>query len=139
MKRLLFWFLLVFVLSAVLTQTAFLFRNHETVEIPDGFNVIVCHARIRCPACLKMESLVRQTLEEEEIDSVKRFRLMTLEYDIPANNAFAKRFHVGTATVLLVEQKNGKTVRFRDLTTNVWNHLNNDTAFVTMLKNELKK
>ncbi|MDR2437862.1 MAG: hypothetical protein LBE12_00640 [Planctomycetaceae bacterium] len=138
-KQILFWFLLIFIISAVLTQIVLQFQDQETVEIPDGFNIIFCHARIRCRACIKMESLVRRTLDEIKNDSGTKFQLTTLEYDIPANRTFAKQFHIGTATVILLEQKNGKTVWFRDLTAEVWNQLNNETAFVEMLKNELKK
>ncbi|MDR2754377.1 MAG: hypothetical protein LBC20_01600 [Planctomycetaceae bacterium] len=137
-KRFLFWFLLVFIISAVLTQIVLQFQHQESVKIPDGFNVIFCHARVRCQACTKMESLVRRTLDDVEKNSGTKFQLTTLEYDIPANWNFSKQFHIGTATVILLEQKNGKTVWFRNLTTEVWNQLNNETAFVNMLKNELK-
>ncbi|MDR2115071.1 MAG: hypothetical protein LBP87_01695 [Planctomycetaceae bacterium] len=137
-KRILFWFLLVFIISAILTQITLRFRCQETVEIPDGFNVIFCHARVRCQACIKMEALVRRTLFEIENHSGSKFQLTTLEYDIPANQTFAKQFHIGTATVILLEQKNGKTLWSRNLTTEVWKQLNNETSFVEMLKNELK-
>ena len=130
-------FLLVFVVSAVGTYTARTFWPGEPIPIPDGFNLVFCHARTRCPTCEKMETLIHQTLDE--FGDPPKIQLLSLEYDAPENADFANRFHVGTAAVILIDKRNGQIVKSRDLTVEVWEFLGDDTAFCTMLNRELKE
>ena len=128
-QRIIIWILLLFVAAAVVRM----FRPRETVSIPDGLCILFWHAEQRCTVCLKAETLLRQTLLNHA-----NFRLVELEYDVFANQSLAQQFNVGTMTIILVERKDRQNVRTLDLTTKVWNTLQDDAAFVAMLQNELK-
>ena len=127
-KRTITWVLLIFVAAAV-TRT---FLPRKTVFVPDGLCVLFWHAETRCTTCLKMETLLRQTLQDYQ-----NVRLVKLEYDAFANQSLARQFNVGTTTIILVERKDRQNVRTHDLTAKVWNTLQDDTAFTTMLQKEL--
>jgi len=122
------WVLLIFTAAAVIT----VLRPRETVFVPDGLCVLFWHAEIRCPPCLKMETLLRQTLPHYE-----NVHLVCLEYDVWANLSLARQFNVGTATIILVERKNQQNVRVRDLTAEVWKNITNDAELTAMLQKEL--
>ena len=128
-KRTLTWVLLTFVAAAVVRT----FLPRETVFVPDGLCILFWHAEKRCTACLKVETLLRQTFQDH-----KNFRLVELEYDVFANHSLAQQFNVGTTTIILVERKDRQNVRIRDLTAEVWNTLQDDTAFLAMLQKELE-
>ena len=130
-------FLLVFVVSAAGSFLARNFWPGEPIPIPDGNNLVFCHARIRCPTCEKMETLIHQTLDG--LGDNTKIQLRSLEYDAPENADFANRFHVGTAAVILIDKRDGQIVKSRDLTVEVWEFLGEDTAFRTMLDRELKE
>ena len=130
-------FLLVFVVSATGSFIARTFWPGEPIPIPDGNNLVFCHARIRCPTCEKMETLIHQTLDE--FGNPPKIQLLSLEYDAPENADFANRFHVGTAAVILIDKRDGQIVKSRDLTVEVWEFLCDDAAFCMMLGRELKE
>ena len=127
-KRTVTWVLLIFIAAAVVTKL----RPRTTVFVPDGLCVLFWHAETRCTPCRKMEELLRKTLQEH-----KEYKLVILEYDIFANQSLARQFDVGTATIILVERKYRQNLRIRDLTTEVHQHLPDDTAFTAMLQEEL--
>ena len=129
MQRTLTWALLIFVAAAVVT----VIRPRETVFVPDGLCVLFWHAEKRCTACLQVETLLRQTLQD-----YNDYRLVELEYDIFANQSLAQQFNVGTTTIILVERKDRQNVRARNLTTEVWNTLPDDAAFTAMLQQALE-
>ena len=130
-------FLLIFVVSATGTFIARIFWPGEQISIPDGFNLVFCHARVRCPICEKMETLIHQTLDE--FGHNKRIQLFSLEYDALENADFANRFHVGTASIILIDKRDGQVVKSRDLTMEVWEFVSDDDAFLKMLDRELRE
>jgi len=128
-KRITTWVLLIFVAAAVVTM----FRPRETVFIPDGLSVLFWHAEQRCSSCMKIETLLRQSLQDD-----KDFRFIKLEYDVLVNQSLAQQFDVGSPTIILVERQDQQNVRVRDLTAEVWNTINDADAFTAMLQKELK-
>ena len=128
-KRIITYVLLVFVAAAVVTT----FRPRETVFVPDGCSVLFWHTEKRCSSCLKMETLLRESLKE-----FNDLRLTTLEYDVFANHSLARQFNVGRTTIILVERQDQQNVRIRDLTDEVWNTINDADDFTAMLQKELK-
>ena len=128
-RRTIIWVLLIFVAAAVVR----VFLPRETVFVPDGLCLLFWHAEKRCATCQKMETLLRQTLQD-----YNDFSVVELEYDVFANQSLAQQFNVGTTTIILVERKNRQNVRMRDLTSEVWNTIQDDAAFTTMLQHELE-
>ena len=129
-QRTITWGLLIFIAAAIVTT----FRPRETIFLPDGLCVLFWHSETRCPPCLKMEELILQVLDDQ-----KGYRLCNLKYDVLAHQLLAQEFNVGTATIILVERKDQKNIRIRDLTARVWQNITDDFAFVTMLRQELEQ
>ena len=127
-KRILTWVLLIFVAAAVVIT----FRPRETVLLPDGLCVLFWHTETRCASCLKMEELLLEALHNDD-----GFRLFILEYDVLAHQSLARELNVGTTTIILVERKDQKNVRVRDLTAEIRKCVTDDAAFVEMLQKEL--
>ena len=128
-KRIITWVLLVTVAVAVIMTL----RPRETVFIPDGLSLLFWHPEIRCARCEKMERLIQQVLQDHP-----EFQLIRLEYDVFANQSLAWEFNVGTATIILVERKEGQNVRVRNLTTEVWATIGDSDEFIEMLQEELE-
>ena len=129
-KRTITWVLLIFIVSAIVMM----FRPRETVSIPDGLCILFWHAEKRCANCLKMEEFLMQAFSDHE-----DFRLFVFEYDVLSNQSLAWEFNVGTTTIILVERKDQQNARVRDLTTKVWENINDEAAFVNMLRQELEQ
>ena len=134
MKRAITWFLIVFIVVAVVTKIVLLNVPQEPPFIPDGNHIVLCHARARCPVCVKMEVLIKKVLEKPEYDGIG---LVSLEYDMPKNREFVERFRVGTLAIILLEQESGKTVRSRDISVEAKRRIGNSEDFVEMLKETL--
>jgi len=127
-KRILTWALLIFVAAAVVAT----FRPRETVIIPDGISLLFWHAEKRCSNCRNIEDYIDLALQDRE-----DFRLFKLEYDIASHQSLARRFDVGRATIILLDRKEGRNVRIRDLSDEVWKNIANEAAFIDMLRKEL--
>ena len=128
-KRTITWGLLIFVAAAMVT----VFRPRETTFVPNGLCLLFWHEASRCVACKNMETLIRQTLANDN-----DYRLIELEYDVWANQSLAQQFNVGTSTIILVERRDRQNVRVRDLTAEVWKNINDEAAFTAMLREELE-
>ena len=128
-KPILTWALLIIVAAAVVMT----FRPRETASVPDGVSLLFWHPETRCARCVKMERLIEQTLPDYPV-----FQLIAFEYDVFANQSLAREFNVGTATIILVERKEGQNVRVRNLTTEVWATIGDSDEFIEMLREELE-
>ena len=122
-----------------IVQTGKSFRHVKATEIPDGVNVIVFHAKVRCPTCTAVEQHVRKTLKLHFSDEMKtgKIRLAVLDYESPENRAVADRFGVGTATVILLNRQAGREIAAKNLVTECWKLFWDETAFCDMLKANL--
>jgi len=136
MKNAVTFFLLAVIVVAIATKIVSLNMPSEPLEIHDGNHIVLCHSEIRCPTCQKMELRIESVLKEHEYADIG---LVLLEYDRPQNHEFAERFHVGTLSIILLEQKNGKTVRFSDISGDAKNLIKNDEEFDGMLKTRLNE
>ena len=136
MKRAVTCFLIVFIVVAVVTKIVLLNIPQEPPVIHDGNCIVLCHSTVRCPTCINMEFLIKKVLGEPEYADID---LVSLEYDLPKNREFAERFHIGTLSVILLEEKNGKTVRSCDISIDARKLIGNSDDFVEMLKAKLNE
>jgi len=136
MKRAVTCFLIVFIVVAVTTKIVLLNIPQEVPTMVDGNHIVLCHAEARCPTCLKMELLIKRALQEQEHGNVD---LVTIEYDMPKNREFVERFHVGTLAIILLEWKNGETVRSCDVSADARSLIGNSNDFVEMLEAKLNE
>lgn len=139
-KNILKWFLLVFVVAAVIMQIAKSFRAVEEAAFTDGKHLVFFHARVRCPTCTTMERLMNQTLESDFRKERQSgdFDVRILDYESPENHSLVEKYKIATATVLLFEQKKWKPVDGRNLAESCWKLVGDEPAFQRMLKTELQ-
>ncbi|MDR0869489.1 MAG: nitrophenyl compound nitroreductase subunit ArsF family protein [Planctomycetaceae bacterium] len=117
-------FLIAFFITAV-------WMPHEQAVIPDGRTAVICHSTERCITCRKIEDITRGIVDGQN----GKVHFVSLEYNIPENKAFAEQFNIGTATVILVEKKNGEIVRSVDLTEPIWENVNDNNAMRSVIEN----
>jgi hypothetical protein len=115
------------------------FRTVEPMRLADGLNVICTHATQRCPTCIAMERLTRETLDESFKDAVASGQIVFREvnYEQMEVATFADEFKVATASVVLVTIKDGKTVAGKNLANEAWRLYTDEPAFKTMLKEQI--
>lgn len=138
-KRIITIILLVFVGITVFVQISKNFRDVVQLKLPNGLNVIYTHATNRCPTCLKMEQYTRKLLEADfthQLDT-GTISFQDVDYEQPEAANFAHQFQVATASVLLVEVKNGEVIIGKNLVDEVWKLHTNEVAFKKMLKEQI--
>ena len=136
MKRVITWFLIVFIVVAVATKIVLLNVPQEPPLIHDGKYIVLFHTEARCVTCTKMEFLIKKVLKEQKHNDLD---LLLVEYDMPKNKELVERFHVGATAIILMEQANGKTFRSCDISTEAWNLIRNSNDFVEMLQTKLSE
>lgn len=122
---------LVFIIT--FSSATLLIRRSEPVMIPEGRSAVFCHSVQRCSACRKIEHILHGVLKTHT-----DIQFVSLEYDVPENREFVERFDIGTATVLLVEKKNARIVRSKDLTQKIWANIDDDSQLQAVLEREMK-
>lgn len=129
-RTLITWGLLIFIGSTLITRAVLSRRAGDATAIPDGVSVLLFHAQTRCSTCLNLEKTVRSTLDIlcQQSKKQRGIPLFLLAYDAPQQRRWAEQFHVGTVTVILVEQRNGDIIRHRDLSHQVWQNIQDDSA-----------
>jgi len=131
--------LLAFAGVTLAVQIAKGFRAVESMRFADGLNVVCTHATQRCPTCMTMKRLTRETLDESYKDAVTAGQIVFREvnYEQPDAAAFADEFKVATASVVLVNVKDGKTIAGKNLVTEAWRLYTDEPAFKIMLKEQI--
>jgi hypothetical protein len=131
--------LLAFAGVTLAVQIAKEFRSVESLQLADGLNVVCTHATQRCPTCLVMKRLTKKTLDESFKDAVTSGQIMLREvnYEQAELAAFADEFKVATASVVLVNVKDGKTVVGKNLANEAWRLYTDEPAFKKMLKEQI--
>jgi hypothetical protein len=96
----------------------------------DGVVVTYFTTNVRCPSCLKIEALTRQTVEKHFSEQVRAGRLLfrTVNVDLPENHHFIERYQLVGKTVVVVSRQGGRDVRWVNLQ-EVWLKLRDEAAF----------
>lgn len=94
------------------------------------FTAVYFHAAHRCPTCRKIESFSHEALTAE-IEAGK-IAWQIADYTSDANAKLVDQFKVFTSTVVLVEVKEGKVARWKNLE-EVWNHTSDQTDFTAFI------
>jgi hypothetical protein len=131
--------LLVFAGVTLAVQIGKEFRTVEPMRLADGLNIVCTHATQRCPTCIAIERLTKETLDESFKDAVTSGQIVFREvnYEHPEVAAFADEFKVATAAVVLVNIKDGKTVAGKNLANEAWRLYTDEPAFKKMLKEQI--
>jgi len=131
--------LLAFAGVTLAVQIAKEFRPVQPIRLADGLNVVCPHATQRCPTCTTMERLTLEMLDESFKDAVisRQVVFREVNYEQPETAVFADEFKVATASVVLVNVKDGKTVTGKNLANEAWRLYTDEPAFKKMLKEQI--
>ena len=113
MRRPLSLLLLFALLSAqVLLAAALASASPESV-----IKVFYFHRRFRCPECIKVENAVHKALETHFPGELKEGRVVWQVVDVSAqeNQHYLTDYNFMYNTVMVVEERSGKDVRFKNL------------------------
>ena len=108
---------------------------------PENFvAVYYFHGNFRCANCHNIEQYTKEAVEkyfkkESDSGSVK---FKTINVETKGNEHFTNDYKLYTKSVVLSLVKNGKEVKFDNLT-KVWEHLRDKEAFHRYIKNEVEK
>ncbi len=106
----------------------------------DRVVVYYFHGDFRCVNCINIERYTKEAVEkyfQKELESgVVAFKVINV--DTKGSEHFASDYQLYTKSVVLSLVKNGKEVKFDNLT-KVWDHLRNRDAFHLYIKTEVEK
>jgi len=139
--------LLVFVLASV----AFLIarearrggaaRTSQPAAAEDADRIVAYYfyAPPRCYSCVAIQAYTREAVETGFADKMKAGRLQwrTVDVSQPGNEHFIADFGLYTKSVVLVETRGGKTVRWKNLE-KVWELLGDKGAFLDYVSGEVR-
>ncbi len=97
------------------------------------------HRTVRCPSCIKMESLAKQAVEETFGGELAAGRMVwhSLNLDTAENKHFEKDYALKTQSVVVSEVRGGKDIRWKNLE-KVWELLEDDPAFIKYVQDEVR-
>jgi hypothetical protein len=100
----------------------------------DGNRKVVAyyfHGRVRCVSCVKIETLSRKAVTEGFPKDLKNGRLEFRDVNVeePENRHFIADYRLFSQSLVLVEIRDGRQVRWRNLE-KVWTLLNSEREFV---------
>jgi hypothetical protein len=89
------------------------------------------HGRVRCVSCVKIEGLSRKAIMEGFPKDLKNGRLEFRDVNVeePANRHFIGDYRLVSQSLVLVEIRDGRQVRWRNLE-KVWTLLNSERGFI---------
>lgn len=121
-------------------QVAKEFRPVEPMELSDGLNVICTHATTRCPTCLTIEKLTQELLDSDFSEMVEAGEIVFREvnYEHPEANDFSNEYKVATASVVLLNIRDGQIVAGVNLANETWKLHTDEPAFKAMLKEQIE-
>ncbi len=93
----------------------------------------------RCGACYRIEEWAETAIKNHFRQEIENGRLdwRTVNVDKPENKHFIKDFNLYTKSVVIVEQKDGETMRWKNLE-KVWRLLRNEEKYADYVSDEIR-
>ncbi len=126
----------------VFLLVAGVFRPLETAAAAqaDHARVIVYyfHGNYRCPTCKKIERLSHETVVDNFKKELSKGELIyrVVNVEEPGDRHFVDDFGLFTKSIVLVEERDGKTVRHKNLS-KIWVLIGDEKAFKDYVKEEV--
>ena len=142
-------FFIVFFGFVLIGNTSFIGAQSSVVTTPSGntqdktdkhIKAYYFHGNLRCYSCKKIEQYSREAIETYFDNQLKDGSLtfQIINIDQPENKHFIQDYQLVTKSLVLVEYKDGKQVKWKNLE-NVWQYLNNEDTFLNYVKTETEK
>jgi hypothetical protein len=96
------------------------------------------HTTRRCPSCMKIEAYTKEAIDSGFVKALKNRSLewQVVNTDEPENEHFLKDYQLFTKSVVLVDTRGGKQVKWTNLA-KVWELLGDKAGFVKYVQDEL--
>jgi hypothetical protein len=106
---------------------------------PDRIIVYYIHGGPRCPSCRKIESFTANALSTALAEPVGTGKIVwqPVNADVRGNEHFMKDYQLFTKSVVVVEVKDGKQTRWKNLA-KVWELLGNQQDFEKYIVSEVR-
>jgi len=93
----------------------------------------------RCDSCYRIEKWTESTVKDHFQQAIENgtLRWQTVNVDKPENKHFVKEFNLYTKSVVIVEQKDGETLRWKNLE-KVWQLLRDQEKFADYVSDEIQ-
>lgn len=98
---------------------------------------IYLHATFRCVTCNRIEALAKAMVEKEFADDVAAGRLEWRTADFQMEPELARRYDVGTSSLVLSRLDGGRETAFKRLD-EVWNRLGDEASFNRYVAEEIR-
>lgn len=107
-------------------------------KFPHIVLVYYFHTTYRCYSCLKIEELTNKAVLTGFDKNIKKGNLIFtgINVDKPENNHFITDYKLFTKSVIVVDIKNGKETKWKNLQ-KVWELIGNEKAFIDYVQNEV--
>lgn len=89
----------------------------------------------KCISCVKIEKYTKEVIDEF---NNKNIEYKVIDFGHKHNKHYVKKYGLYTKTVVLSEVKNGKELKYKNLT-QIWTKLNNEKAFKKYVRDEICK
>lgn len=105
----------------------------------DRVVALYLYSRVRCASCVAIEKLSMKAIEGGFAADLSSGRLALLKanMDLPENERLITDFQLANRTLLLIEYRGGKPVRFEKLD-QVWNLYQDEKAFLAYVDGKVK-
>ncbi|MCE1246772.1 MAG: nitrophenyl compound nitroreductase subunit ArsF family protein [Firmicutes bacterium] len=106
----------------------------------NGYVVYYFHGNVRCPSCQKIESYTQDTLKNDFTQQLTKGNIQwkVVNTDENENKHFVKDYQLYTKSVVVVEMKDGKPGRWKNLD-KVWEYLGDKSQFSNYISNEVRQ
>lgn len=106
----------------------------------NGVVAIYFHGNARCATCRKIEAYADEAIAQGFVGELESGRLTwrVVNIDEPANKHFIEDFQLVTRSVVLVEYRDGKVLRWENLD-KVWQLVRSKDKFVSYVEGETRE
>ncbi len=130
-------FLMAVVMPVGASTTEAVVQKTAASAPADGNVAYYFHGEFRCSTCRKLEALSKEAIEKAFGDELKsgRLRFEVVNMETPGTKHFVKDFQLVTKSLVLVEYKDGKVLRWKNLP-DIWKLVRDDAAFIDYVRKE---
>lgn len=140
-KRILTALLLAFVAASVVmlvvkeVRPAVRAAQDGAAKPANGVLVYYFHRAQRCVSCRKIEAVAREAVEQGFPEALRDGRLewRVADFEAPGNEHFEKDYQLAASTVVVVEVRDGKQVRYKNVE-EVWDHLDDKAGMAKLVR-----
>jgi hypothetical protein len=108
-------------------------------QLPDDRLIVYYfHGNVRCPTCNTLEAYSKEAVETlfpDELNS-DRVEFQVVNYDESWNEHFLADYDLSFQSLVLVEMKDGKEVRFANLD-KIWDLVGDKAAYFEYVRNQI--